>query len=238
VSAELHRIAGAAWALRERVEHEAARRFTRLAAAIAGFDPASPVIAMLLRAAADEERHAGLCAELRVAYGHAAEPTQEERSIVPPVLSARQGVLYEMVAACCITETESVATLATLLSGQAEPHIHVILHALARDEVVHSRMGWAHLSREAASRLDLAFLSRWIPAMLAGTVEEGLFVEAPPEADVAELPRHGLLPRARRREVFTRTLLEVVLPGLARFGIDPGAARSWLAAREAPGGAS
>ena len=232
MSEPLRLAAGAAWALRQRAEREAARRFARLAGAIGEFDPGSPLVAMLLRGADDELRHAGLYAELCASYGQALEPEQPERRIAPPLLSGRQAALYEMVAACCITETESVATLATLLSERADPHIHVILHEVARDEVMHSRMGWAHLSREAGVH-DVTFLSRWLPAMLSGAVEAGLFLDGPPEPDAEELPRHGLLPRARRREIFTRTLLEVVLPGLARFGVDPAPGRAWLSGQEA-----
>jgi hypothetical protein len=233
VTPELLRIAGAAWALRERVEHDAVRRFARLADAVEKFDAASPVVALLRRASEDERRHAGFCAELRESYGRAAEPLPPEEQIVPAGLSERQGVLYEMVAACCITETESVGTLATLLAEQAGPRIQVILHELARDEVSHSRMGWAHLAREAATQ-DVSFLSRWIPSMLAGSVDEALFMEQPPENDAAEFFRHGILPRARKLEVFRSTLLDVVFPGLEKLGVDPAPARAWLSARPWP----
>src|SRR6266849_3073939 len=132
--------------------------------------------------------------------------------------------------ACCLTETESVATLATLLSEEAEPRVREVLHEIARDEVVHSRMGWAHLAREAAAH-DVSFLSAWIPSMLSGTVDEGLFTCDEPEPDAGALLRHGVLPRSRKREIFVRTLEEVVLPGLERLGVDAGPARAWLAKR-------
>ena len=130
-----------------------------------------------------------------------------------------------MVAACCITETESVATLATLLGERAEPRVRAVLREIARDEVVHGRMGWAHFSREAAAR-DVSFLSACIPTMLSGTVDEGFFsaTESGPE----ELLRHGVLPPARKREIFLRTLDEVVLPGLERLSVSAEPARAWL----------
>jgi len=71
-----------------------------------------------------------------------------------------------MVAACCITETESVATLTSLLAEEVDPGVEKVLRAIARDEVVHGRMGWAHLARESAG-YDVSFLSSWIPAMLS-----------------------------------------------------------------------
>jgi hypothetical protein len=65
--------------------------------------------------------------------------------------------------------------------------------------------------------------------MLSGTVEETLFLEAPPED--RELLRHGVLSPSRKKAIFARTLEEVVVPGLETFGIDGGPARAWLSAR-------
>ncbi len=224
------RIAGEAWAFRSRVEHEAARRFRRLSATISGFDADSPVPALLMNAAEDEVRHAALCAELAEGYGETAADRAEEKDIVPASLDERAGALYEMVAACCITETESVATLATLLAEQAEPRVGSVLREIARDEVAHGRMGWAHLAREA-ERTDVAFLSRFIPSMLSGTAAEGLFTAADAELESPELLRHGVLPHSTKREIFIGTLEGVVLPGLEKFGIHTGPARAWLAER-------
>lgn len=224
----LRRTAGEAWAFRARVEREAANRFRRLSAAIPAFDPESAVSALLVRAAGDEERHAELCAGLSAWYGCPDGGGASDVPIAPRSLGARDAVLYEMVAACCITETESVATLATLLGERAEPRVRAVLHQIARDEVLHGRMGWAHLAREAAVR-NVSFVSEWVPSMLSGTVEEAFFSAAGPGPD--ELLRHGVLPPLRKKEVFVRTLVEVVLPGLERLGISSAPARAWLAGR-------
>jgi hypothetical protein len=150
--------------------------------------------------------------------------------IAPRSLGPRQAVLYEVVAACCITETESVSTLATLLAEEVEPPVQRVLREIARDEVVHGRIGWAHLAREAALH-DVSFLSAWIPSMLSGTVDDGLFSGADAESEADELLRHGVLPHSRKRAIFVRTLEEVVFPGLEKFDIDAAPARGWLAAR-------
>ena len=222
------RAAGLAWALRARVEHEAAHRFARLATAIRQFDPESPVPALLRAAAEDERRHAALCAELSAAYGQPATDSVADPEIAPRNLALRDAVLYEMVAACCITETESVATVTTLLAGQLVPKVEKVLREIARDEVAHGRMGWAHLAREASLR-DVRFLSRWIPSMLTGSVDDALFSPAGPPDD--SLLPHGVFPLARKREVFIKTLEEVVLPGLEKFGIEVQPARAWIADR-------
>ena len=221
------RIVAEAWAFRTGVEREAADRFARLATAISRFDAPSPLPALMRRAAEDEQRHAALCVELAAIYGTPATGFARDVPIAPRSLEGRAAVLYEVVAACCITETESVATLTTLLAEEVEPGVEKVLRTIARDEVAHGRMGWAHLAREAA-RYDVSFLSSWIPAMLSGTVEETLFLEAPQDRD---LLRHGVLPPSRKKAIFARTLEEVVLPGLETFGIDAGPARAWLSAR-------
>jgi len=230
------RAAAEAWAFRARVEQEAALRFDQLAAIVAGFDPGSPVPAMMRRAADDERRHTEMCARLAQSLGDyvALDPGAELPSIAPRSLDARQAALYEVVAACCITETESMATLTTLLACEAEPEVREVLHGISRDEVVHARIGWAHLSRESVAA-EVAFLAPLVPGMLAGTIDAGLFGPAPPDEDPEGLLRLGVLPLAKKREVFLGTLEQVVFPGLERFGVDAGPAREWLARAAAPG---
>lgn len=224
----LRRRIGEAWAFRTRVEREAALRFARLARAIGALDAGSPVVEMMERAASDEERHVGLCAGLAEAYGRPATEPVRDTPLAPSELGPREAVLYEVVAACCITETESVATVTTLLAAPAEPRVREVLREIARDEVTHGRMGWAHLAREAPR--GVGFLGRWIPVMLGGTVEPSFFAAGGPEPDAEELLRHGLLPRPQKQEVFVETLRTVVFPGLEQFGVDSGPARAWLAA--------
>jgi hypothetical protein len=222
--------AAEAWAFRARVEQEAALRFDRLAAVVAGFDSASPVPAMMRRAADDERRHTELCSRLAANLGEPVvlDPEAGLPSIVPRSLDERQAALYEVVAACCITETESMATLTTLMAAEPDPEVREVLHSISKDEVTHSRMGWAHLSREAAAT-DVAFLAPLIPGMLAGTIDESLFGAPPADEDPEGLLRLGVLPLEKKREVFLGTLEQVVFPGLEKFGVDPEPGRRWLA---------
>jgi rubrerythrin len=224
---DVRRAAGEQWAFRALVEHDAARRFARLAEEVEALDADSPVPALLRAATADERRHAALCEGLVSAYGGSLRPLPAEVAIAPARLSRRDAVLYEIVAACCLTETESVATLTTLLHAEADPRVREVLHEIARDEVGHSRIGWAHLAREA-ERGEVAFLGPLIPGMLSGMIDPALFAPGSPEPD--ELLRHGVLPRDQKRETFVRALEDVILPGLARFGIDVAPAREWLQA--------
>lgn len=227
---EVRRRAGEAWAFRSRVEQDAARRFRRLSGVISGFDAGSPVPDLLRQAAEDEVRHAALCKDLAERYGHPAFDAAPQHPIAPSSLDPRAAALYEMVAACCITETESMATLATLLAEDAEAPVASVLREIARDEVAHGQMGWAHLAREG-EHTGVAFLSSFIPFMLAGAAAEGLFSAADAEAESPELLRHGVLPHSTKKRIFVGTLEGVILPGLERFGIDTRPARAWLQER-------
>jgi rubrerythrin len=229
------RAAAEAWAFRARVEQDAALRFDRLAKVVAGFDRDSPVPAMMRRAADDERRHTELCARLAGQLGTPVvlDPDAAFASIAPRSLDERKAALYEVVAACCITETESMATLTTLLAGEPDPEVREVLHGISRDEVVHARIGWAHLSRESVAA-EVAFLGPLIPGMLAGTIDEGLFGDPPADEDPEGLLRLGVLPPSKKREVFLGTLEQVVFPGLEKFGVDPEPARQWLARAAAP----
>jgi hypothetical protein len=229
VSDALRRRAAEAWAFRARVEREAAQRFARLARAIRSLDAESPVPPLMERAAADEVEHAALCAGLCRDYGQPEDPDVPDNPIAPSELGEREAVLYEVVAACCITETESVATVTALLSAPSESRVREVLHQIAKDEILHSRMGWAHLAREAPR--GVAFLARWIPVMLNGTIDARLFAAPEPGDDDEALLMHGVMPLERKRAIFTGTLEDVVFPGLETFGVDTAPARAWLAAQ-------
>ena len=231
MTAEERRAAAEAWSFRARVEREASVRFARLAAVIPDFDRESPVPALMRRAGDDERRHAALCAELAAENGAPDAGKVQDVGIAPRNLEPRAAVLYEVVAACCITETESVATLTTLLGEELEPRVENVVREIAKDEVSHGRMGWAHLARESAA-YDVSFLGPMIPSMLSGTVSDALFAKRGASSGSSNLLRYGVLSDSQKRAIFVRTLEEVVVPGLETFRIDPGPTRAWLAARQ------
>jgi hypothetical protein len=225
-------LAAAAWRFRWRVECEAEDRFARLAVRLEALGTPPALLALARRASADERRHAGHCARLAAALG-APVPAGRPASppeVAPPGLAEEDAVTYELAAACCVTESESVAVLTALRPEARDPGLRAALHELAEDEVGHARLGWAHLA-VAAARGRTAFLGRHLPAMLAGTVDDDLFAAGPPYADDARLLRLGVLPHALKRSLFVRTLEEVVFPGLDGAGVDTSAGRAWLAGR-------
>jgi hypothetical protein len=237
----VRRIAASAWTFRWKVELEAEARFTRLAERMEQIGASPSMADLARRAAQDERRHARLCAQLAEGYGESipiAAPAALAE-IAPSGLKLRGKVLYEVVAACCITETESMGVLTTLLGatgsgGDGGPAgaargspVRQVLRELAEDEVGHSRLGWAHLASEHAQGVT-SFLGPLVPSMLEGSIDADLFARVSPEREDEALLQHGVLPHALKREVFARTLEEVVFPGMDGLGVDTGPARAWL----------
>ncbi len=221
--------AARAWRFRCGVEQEAHLRFARLAGWLEGTGFPGPLVDMARRASSDEQRHAGRCAELAEAYGASLSDLRPAAPAVlaPAGLSQRATVLYEAVAACCITETGSVGVLTELLGSVRGGRLRRTLRELAQDEVLHSRLGWAVLAAER-DRGTASLLGPHVPAMLEGSIDGDLFRPGTPEQEDGALLDHGVLPRSIQRDVFTRTALGVVFPGLDANGVDTEPARQWL----------
>ena len=149
----------------------------------------------------------------------------------PSRLAEPESLTYEVISACCVTETESAGVLTALLASEPDPLVREVLHAIARDEVDHSRLGWAHLAH-ARTVQKLDYMAELLPVILGGTVDDSLFQPAKdPALDSPLLLRAGILPHTQKREVFVRMLREVVFPGLESNGIDPSFGKAWLDAR-------
>jgi hypothetical protein len=228
----VRRLAASEWLFRWTVEREAEARFESLAARLEVLDSPRQLIELARRAAADERRHAQHCASLAAQLGQAvpsrAPPPPPE--IAPSRLEEEDAVTYELVAACCVAESVSVAVLTRLLPAAGDAPLRAVLHELAQDEVAHARLGWAHLAVSAA-RGRTGFLGPLLPTILRGSVDDDLFREVAPEREDEALLALGVLPHSTKRELFVRSLEEVVFPGLEASGVDTGAGRAWLASR-------
>jgi hypothetical protein len=230
-------LAASAWAFRWQVELEAEVRFARLADRLEATAAGAPLAPLARRAALDERRHAERCAELAAAWGSAVSglvaPPPE---VAPPGLEPEDATCYELVAACCVAETGSVAVLTSLLPSAREPRLRAVLHELAADEVDHARLGWAALA-VARRRGSTAFLGPHLPAMLKGSVDHDFFLPADPAREDPRLLEAGVQPHTARRRLFVETLNEVVFPGLEGAGVDTAAGRAWLAEAASRSGA-
>jgi hypothetical protein len=139
-------------------------------------------------------------------------------------------VLYEVVALCCVTETLSTALLGALVDAATDSLAKRTMHAILRDEVNHSRLGWAYLA-EAHARGAGDCIASHLADMLGATLSQELFEEPSHDPIVVELSGLGALERAHALEVTRATLELVVFPGLERFGIQTECGRHWLGER-------
>jgi hypothetical protein len=228
------RVAVRVWTRRLHVERDAAARFGRLGGELVAVGAADEVVALAERAAADERRHAALCEELIEHFGGDA-PAATEATLGAPVgpkeAEPRQRTAYEMVAMSCLTETLSTALLGALVERADEDRVRDIMREILRDEVQHSRLGWAHLAAEHREGASVAWIGAYLPAMLRATVRDELFDSGDEHAEQEALSGMGSLSRAERLDVFVQCMQRVVFPGLRQFGIDSSAGARWLDAR-------
>lgn len=216
------------WLLRWEVELDAQLRFARLAGRLRDVGASALMVDAAARAAQDEARHAQHCATLARRLGYTGPaPIGNAAEISPAAWGERERVLYETVAACCVTETESVAVLTTLLSQPNDPGVRVVLQELARDEVGHSRLGWTHLANER-DRGAVDFLAPMVPAMMAGAVGPQFFEVGAAWENDGDLFLLGVLPKSVHQATFAQTMHSVVFPGLRTLGVPTHAAQTWL----------
>jgi hypothetical protein len=224
--------AGRVWAYRARSEREASSRFDRLAVALEEGSAGAGLAALARQPARDEHRHARLCSELASRFRCAS--AGDQAVVCPPLaspgLGQRELLLYEVVAMCCVTETLSAALLVEMMRRADDREVKRVVHEILRDEIDHSRLGWAHLAVEHERGIT-GFLAERMPALLAATVTEELFW--PGEgSEGSTLDGYGALGRRARLEIFLATMCDVVFPGLERFAIDTMPVRRWLAEQQ------
>jgi hypothetical protein len=227
----VRKAACAVWTYRLQSELDAAERFRALAPTLQALEASPSLVEMAHEAASDELRHASLCRELIVHFGGtlpSENPSVPAGRIAPAGLEGRERVLYEIVALSCITETLSTALLGELVTRAGDPVCKQAMHSVLRDEVNHSRLGWAFLAEERA-RGARDCVGRHVPEMLAAALGPHFFtITDAPDAQQKQLAAIGSLERPERQRVVRETLESVVLPGLERFGIETSPAKRWL----------
>jgi hypothetical protein len=221
------------WRYRCRMELEAADRFRDLAARLTAHGASDAIVEMARRASSDEFRHAERCLDLVRHFGGRVERprTPQARPVAPRAFDEEERLLYEVVALSCVTETLSTALLGVLVERARDSVARDVLHSILRDEVSHSRLGWAFLAEEHG-RGARDCVSESLGRMLSSTLPDELFAATLEESAMDRaLAGFGSLERVERQRIVREALNAVVFPGLERFGIDTASGRAWLAKR-------
>src|SRR5262245_2495274 len=228
--AEIRAAMASLWIHRLASERDAEARFERLALRLDAISASQKVVALAHRAVEDEARHGSLCAELVRYFG--VEPpagrTVAVEDLAPAGLSEQQQILYEVVAFSCITETMNAALLTVSLAHVRDPPVRRATQAILKDEVQHSRLGWAHAAWEH-ERASCAWLGKLLPRILQGAATDELRRPRDWTPDAAALLYYGSLPRPMRIELFRASLCDVIFPGLEACGVPCASGRAWLA---------
>ncbi len=218
---------GAMWRYREQVEREAAALFDTLAADLAAAH--LPALAARARTAADDERrHVGFCRAIVDATDPLPPLPPRHLQIGPTEPDPGRRALYASVAMGCVTESLSCALLLAMREPADFAPACAAIDLIIKDEIEHSRIGWAHLAT-AAGTGDVSWLAPHVAAMrdaaLTHDVADRFAAEDLDTARVRslgtapDLSAYGILPRARVTEVVDACWRDVIVPGLARYGL-------------------
>jgi hypothetical protein len=186
-----------------------------------GCDPV--ILQILTRAASDEVRHAAICRTMAERIMDVEIPTRWKG--VPRIpkhatASASTRALLHMVEMCCLSETFTGVFLTEMLSRMPEGSPRMAVESLLEDEIDHGRVGWAYLAARAQAK-ELDGLDEALPQMLERTVA-GVMAYAckNPEPDDIAMEAVGYLGTSASASIYTRTLRDVVFPGLEQCEVD------------------
>lgn len=119
--------------------------------------------------------------------------------------------------------------------GQAQaPLGRAALRELLSDEIDHARIGWAHLAE--LSERQRTELSPWLDSLVHANLK--MWRETPRAAATdAALHVHGAPPAPAIERALLGAVGDLIIPGLARFGLPTRSLELWLAAGAPTAGA-
>jgi hypothetical protein len=180
-------------------EHSSVAGFHRFALDLLAHGAPTQLLLAAGRAAAEEVRHAQLCAALASAYfGRPIGPGRLPRGTQAPV--ARD--LVEL----------SALLAATMCDHASDPAVRHVLSIIARDEASHAALAWQTL-RWAVEEGGEAVERAIAPALLAGVAPSKSNSVGP-----AHLTGHGILSAELASEVVAMGMQDVVHPSAKLLG--------------------
>lgn len=218
------------WTERAAAEQRAAFAFTLVARDLLRTGALPEVLALATRAVHDELRHAELCR--RLAEGYAGAPVAWPAPVAHGELRGLPP-LHQIVISTCISESCGAEVLRVCLADAEAPPARAAIMALLRDDIDHARLGWAHLASGWAPARARATLADALPALL--DLVRGAWHRRCGELAPDPPPGHGCATPAAIRAAVDATLRDVVVPGFAHVGVEPGPCRRWLASWCPPG---
>lgn len=203
--------------------------FGQVANELAASGAPAELVALARRAEADEARHATVCEELAVAYGHDSTPRPARRVRLrdydQPTLRLRAAL--HAIHVCCISETIATAFVEACLGACESPVLRAIHREHLADEVQHARVGWAYVATLTVE--ERAGVASELPSVIELQLEA--WTKRISDLPVAGVAGHGYPPRSELFDAVHGAIRELVLPGFEHVGVDSASARAWYATR-------
>jgi len=217
LSADAVRDLGRHWAKRAESELTSGVVFANISVALLARGVTPEIAFLAARAHSDEVRHAEICRRVAMRYLGFEVPFPRPRPVTKPAPTpsqARLAATLHVVQNCCFNESIAMVFLRTCLEQAEHDLVRLALRELMREEVDHSRLGWAHLSSETVTEADRAAVARVVPAFTDDM--RTLWLDGAP----AEVPKgHGVLARADLGRVVEEALADLIRPGLEHCGV-------------------
>ncbi len=217
------------WWLQAATELRVARSFAIVERALDELGAERALVTLAHRAVDDEHRHGALCLEMAERYAGRAIapppplPEQQPKHALAKSEDERRALF--VIGQCALNETFASAYLSTAHKGATSPIARAALNELLRDEIDHSRLGWAYVT--TLPRTMHAAMSDWLLPLTIANLREWRNSAA---SHTDSYETQGV-PRAEAvREALDEMVREVLVPGFARAGLDVTGLERWARA--------
>ncbi len=206
------------WEQRVRSELEVGRAFEDLVDRLRDVNADPKVVDMAREAAEQERRHAAICHRLSERYG--------ARTVTLPRLDweptrfgyddERYEVMFQIAGMCCVNETLASVWLRRCATIAETPLARAVNQEHLREEVLHARLGWAHLASGAVDDAMRKELGGRLNALIRVNAEQWMDEDKHLGDGV---PAHGYPSLAETRTLVVDALAALVRPGFERVGV-------------------
>lgn len=181
----------------------------------------STVLELADSAIEDEKRHSLWCRDWALRFGYVTKSGE-----VPPEPQPRseealtfRGIPEEhhalcRVLLCLMTETTGCVLLDLMRSQIKHPELREQNHVHLKDELRHSRVGWAQMS--VLARRDRELVLRYAPLLVR---ELNHIMETGGETERDDLAPYGYFPLSAQKEAARQASQEIIIPGLSAHNL-------------------
>jgi hypothetical protein len=222
------------WNVRMDAEYRSTSVFSAMTTQLMEAGASLDSIAVVLRMAQDEIRHAEVCGEVIAALG--GEPRiQPPDEITPltrhPGCSPEERALRNVIYGCCMSEIVNTARFVDMLDTMSDPYLRDVTRQLLSDEVLHGQFGFHYLETwrdwlEAHPEVR-ASITKYLHHAFAVLERQLSGAGGAPKDLSADDRALGMPDPMRLPETFYQTVTGAIVPGLERFGIE--ASKAWTA---------